>query len=70
MHSVVAVLGGIIGALLLVMICGGYYFYNKQRKNMDDREMDTLEMMDSSNGQTINIEADDQQLIESKVTRS
>merc|ERR1712154_350206 len=65
---IVVVLGAIIATLVLVIVCGAYYFYTKtnQKVHVNDIEMNReIEM-----GQTVNIETDDQQLINKQVTRA
>lgn len=64
MYTVVGVLGGIIGALLIILIGGGYYFYTKTMKESMENEQGAVEMIDVAidnqravaMGQTIDIE--------------
>merc|ERR1712154_619684 len=65
---VVVVLGVIIGSLVLVIIGGGYYFYTKTNEKLHINDIEMSREMEM--GQTNNIEADDQQLINPHVTRA
>merc|ERR1711933_105873 len=68
LYAVIGVLGGVIGIMMIVMAFGGYYVYNLSKNGHS--KVATIEMADGSMGQTINIDNDQTNLMDSQVTRS
>jgi len=68
LYAVIGVLGGVVGIMMIVMAFGGYYVWNMSKNGHS--KVATIEMADASMGQTINIENDQTNLMDSQVTRS
>merc|ERR1712222_121258 len=54
LNTIVGVLGGIIGALVLVIVVGGYYIYNEKKEGMDIHRAVSMEMVEDNETITIN----------------
>jgi uncharacterized membrane protein YciS (DUF1049 family) len=65
LEAIIGIMGGVIAALVLVLICGGYYLYNKLQKVKIDKvlEMDELNENETEN---INIDDDGVELIDTR----